>query len=102
MDLWASFIANPQPAILVQPSNCPLNNPPMHTQPASMRRIAFGKDRSDATFSQFLSMRFGIIATVALHTLRTAPWSPRLPANGWNGIDQGDQLRHIIRIRTRH
>jgi hypothetical protein len=100
MNLWASFIANPQPAKLMQPSDSSLDDPTMHTESAAMQGVPFRKHGSNAPFSQGLSMRFRIIAPISLHPFRTAARASRLSADWWNGFDQGDQLGHIVGVRT--
>ena len=100
MNLWASFIANAQPTILGQPSDGPFNDPTMHAQTAPMRRVAFGNHGSNATLSQGLSMGFRIVAPTSLHPFRTAARASWLSTYGWNGFDQGNQLGHIVGVRT--
>lgn len=88
MNLWTSCISNCQPTVLAQPSNCPFNDPPIHTETAPVWRVALGNHRSNATLSQGLAMRFGIIAAIPLHTFRTAAWSTGFSTNGRNRIHQ--------------
>ncbi len=72
----------------------------MHTRAASMRRVAFGNDGNNATLSQRLSMGCRIVAAIPLHAFRTAARASRLPTDRWNGFDQGNQLGHIVGVRT--
>jgi len=100
VNLWVSFVSNSQPTILVQPSNCPFNDPTIHAETAPVRRVALRNHRSNATLSQGLAMRFGIIAAIPLHTFRTTAWSTGLSTNWRNRIHQRNQLGDIVRVRT--
>jgi len=100
MNLWVSFISNSQATVMVQPSDGSLDDPTIHPETASVWRVALGKHRSNATLSQGLAVRFGIIAAISLHTFRTAAWSPGFSTNGRNRIHQWNQLGDIVRVRT--
>jgi hypothetical protein len=100
MNLGTSFIPNPQPTILMQPCNSALYDPPIFTQPASMGCLPFGQHWRYATLSEDLAMGLRIIAPIPLHFFRTTTRTPRLAANRWDGIYQGNQLGYVTRVRA--
>ena len=81
----------------VQPG---LGDPAMYTQPAPVRRVAPGEYGLDMTLAQPLSVCFRVVASVALHALRTATRSTPFTPYPWDGVDQCLQLRDIVGIGT--
>lgn len=84
----------------MEPSESPFHDPPMYTQPAPMRRVAFSNDGSNTPLAQGLPMLFRIVAPVALHAFGTTTRSSTFATDCWNRFDQRNQLGHIIRIGT--
>jgi hypothetical protein len=50
MDVWATFVSNPQSPELMQPSQGALDYPPEHTQATPMGRVTFGQYWLDAQY----------------------------------------------------
>jgi hypothetical protein len=59
------FVTNSQAPKLIQPSEGSLHHPAPSTQSATVFRITLREKRDDASVTQTLPDRFGIIATVA-------------------------------------
>ena len=84
----------------MEPRDGPFDDPPIHSQSAPMRRVAFSSDWSDAALAQRLPMWFRIVAAVALHAFGTTARASAFATEGGNRFDQRNQLSHIIRIGT--
>jgi hypothetical protein len=102
MNIRAALIAHPQPTVLRQPRQGPLNDPPIDPQPAAVWRPTCGQHRGNAHRAQQATVRLRIGATVALHTSRTASWPPRFAPHWGNRLEQWHQLGDIMPIRARH
>jgi hypothetical protein len=71
MNVRPLLIANAQPAELIQPSERPFHHPSPSTESTAVFGVALRKKRDDASVTKTLPDRFGIIATVAQHAVRT-------------------------------
>ena len=65
MNVRPLFVAHAQAPELIQPSERPLHNPAPSAQSTAMFGVAFRKKRDNASVTQTLPDRFGIITTVA-------------------------------------
>jgi len=65
------FVAHAQSPELIQPGKRPLDDPAPSPQSARMFCVAPREERDDASVTQTLPDRFGIITTVAQHAVRT-------------------------------
>ena len=65
MDIGSLFIADAQPAKLVEPGKAPLDDPAPSPQSATMFGVALREPRHDAAGTQTSPDRFGVITTVA-------------------------------------
>jgi len=72
------FVAHAQSPKLIQPSERPLDDPAPLPQSATMFGVALRKKRDDASVTQTLPDRFGIITTVAKHAVGTMAGSSAL------------------------
>jgi hypothetical protein len=102
MNIRTALIAYPQPTVLRQPRQGPLDHPSIDTQTAAMCLPAFRQHRRDAHGSQCPAMGLRIIAPIALYTLGTASRRPRLPADRGDCCQQRQQLGDIMPMGARH
>jgi hypothetical protein len=102
MNICTAFIAHPQPPVLRQPRQGPLDNPAVHTQPTAVGRPPFGQHRRNASRPQLLAVRLRIIGPVTIHPRGTAPRTPRLAADGGDRLQQRHQLGDIMAVSARH
>src|ERR1035437_4773107 len=77
MNVRPLFVANAQSSELIQPSERPLHDPAPSAHAPAMFGVSFRKRRDDASVTQTLPDRFGIITTVAQHAVRTMARTPR-------------------------
>ena len=59
MDVVAAFVADAQPAVLVQPGECALNDPALAAEPGTVRTLGLGDPRLDAAGAQRTAVPFG-------------------------------------------
>jgi hypothetical protein len=100
MDVGSLFIADAQAAKLIKPSEGSLHHPSPSAQSAAMISVSFGKPRLDVAGTQTLPDRFGVITTVAQHTIRTMARSSSLSLQRWDGINQCEGLLRVVTIRS--
>src|SRR5258708_22032393 len=72
----------------MEPIDGPLNNPSINAQTTAMLGITFCQDRFDALLPQ--------------HLARTFAGAPSFAADWRNRLDQGQQLRNVVSVRTGH
>lgn len=100
MNFTTTFIANSQPAKLVQPRQRSFNNPTVSAQAAAVFGPASGQHCFYANLVQNLSVRSRIICTVTLNTVRTLQRSSAFACNWRNSFNQGQKLRDIVTISS--
>jgi len=101
MDVGPAFIADPQAAELVQPTDGPLHNPTEDAQSAAVLGITFGDAGLDASFGQLPPMRIGIVRPIAKEFIGASHRTAHLPGDGRNRIHQRDQLRYVVPVGPR-
>jgi len=69
------FVAHAQSPKLIQPSEGPFHDPAPSPKSATMFCVAHRKERDDASVTQTLPDRFGIVTAVTQHTVRTTAWA---------------------------
>ena len=72
MDVAATFIADRQPTVLVQPTEGAFHHPTEDTQPTAMFLVASRQLGYNASPPQRLPMSAGVVGLVALDPLRPA------------------------------
>ena len=85
----------------MQPGQRALDDPAGPPQAAPVRSSALGQLRRDAAERQLVPMGLGIVAAVALHQGRLAGRTTDPAPQGGHGIDQREQLRHVVPVRRR-
>jgi hypothetical protein len=102
MNVCTPLIAYAQPAPLPQPCPGPLHDPAVETQATAMRCATFGQHGGHPSRSQRLPMGLRIIAALPLDTAWPTSGAPALAPHGRNGLQQGQQLGHIVPMRPGH
>jgi hypothetical protein len=72
------FVAHAQSPELIQPGEGSLHHPAPSPQSAAMFGVALRKKRDDASVTQTLPDRLGVITTVAQYAVRTMAWPASL------------------------
>jgi hypothetical protein len=100
VNVGASFPAHTEASELMQPGQTAFDHPAGLAQAAAMGHPALGQDRRDAARPQRVTVQRGIVPAIALHPVGTEPGMADPAGNRWNPLDQHQQLRHIVAMRT--
>ena len=95
MDVRSALVAHSQSAELTEPGQRPLNDPPVHAQPAAMRCTPSGYHRRDVACLQGLPVCPRVIGTVCIQPLGSAARTTAFAPDRRHGVHQGQPLRHI-------
>ena len=102
MDVRSAFVAHPQAAELPEPGQRPLNDPPVHPQPAAMRCTPPGDHRRDVTRTQGLPACLRVIGTVCIQPLGSAARMTAFASDRRHGVHPWQPLRHLWPVRPEH
>ena len=100
VDVFPALVANPQSALLMQPTDGSLHDPTNCFQAAAVRGAAFGEKWLNPQPTQNLACRFGIVRAVRIQRLGPGFRVARFSTYLGNSDDQGQQLFHIRHVRT--
>jgi len=98
MNVGAPFVAHAQSPKLMQPTAGAFDDPTVDAQSASVLRVTLGQERLDSTLPQGLAVRLRVVGAIGVRTFGAAFGRAGLSANRWNGINQQQQLRHVVGI----
>jgi len=98
MKVIESFVTDLEATKLMQPRDRTLDDPTGFAQAATMFGIAFGNDGLDGEGTQQPTMRLGVVATVTLERFGALSGTARFASNRRNGLNQRQQLRHIVGV----
>ena len=101
MHAGSPFVAYRQASESVQPCQGPFDDPARAPQATAMSGAALGQQGRDVTRAEGVAMRLRIIAAVALHDPGSAHGWPRSARDRRQGVDEREQLRHVVAIRRR-
>jgi hypothetical protein len=85
----------------MQPGEGAFDHPACPAEAAAVRRAALGQLRRDAAVLELVAMRLRIVAAVALDESRFADGPTGAAAERRHGINEGQQLRHVVPVRRR-
>ena len=100
MNVRSAFEADAKTTETMEPRMSPFDDPTEFAEAAAVCGAASGNDRSDAAFAKSAAMRVGIVATVGVEDLGLAKRSAASAANWRDSVDQRQQLRDIVAVRT--
>jgi len=96
----ATLVTDRQSSKAMQPRDGALDHPAGAAQPAAVRAAAFGELRGDPALGKLIAMRLRVVPPIALDQPRL-PQRPAWPATERrHGIDQGQQLRDVVPVRS--
>jgi len=96
VDVGAAFVAEPEPAVLVQPGERPLGHPALLPEPGAVPGALMRDNRPDLARAQPGFGRFGVVAAVAEQRAGTAPRPTRLAAHGGDRLHEREQVREVV------
>jgi len=98
MNVRPLFVAHAQSPELIEPRERPLHDPAPSAQATPMFRFASRKRRDDASVTQTLPDRLGIITTVAQHAVRSMARASVLSLQGRDRINQRERLLRVVAV----
>ena len=84
----------------MQPRESSLDHPPVNTQPATVGHAPFRQVRLNAPLPKLPTMWLGIVTTVAIHLIRVPARTTWLPSHRWDCVNQRQQLRDVVPVRS--
>ncbi|VVE59319.1 hypothetical protein PSP20601_05504 [Pandoraea sputorum] len=100
MDDGPTFEANAKTAKVVKPRMSTLDNPAEFAQATAVFCPAPGEHRFDAALAKPLTMRLGIVATVCVDDFGLQKRLAAHAANGWDRVDERQQLGDVVAVRA--
>jgi len=101
MDFWASLVAEPEPAELVQPGDRALHDPPDLPDSPVALLVAHGDDRLDAAPAKANSDLGRVVGFVGGERLRSFSWSPPRAPDRADRVHQGERRLGVVRVGPR-
>ena len=98
MDVGPAFVADPQAAELMKPTDCAFDDPTELSKAAAVWRAALGDARFNAFAPQENAVHFGVVCAVGIEALRTLNRTARFASNRRDGVHQPDQLSHVVPV----
>src|ERR1700733_7461219 len=98
MDVGAFVETRPQSAELMEQCQRLFHNVTKDAQAAAVRRSPPRDGRADITTRQLHSVGIGVVTPIRHHFLRLAQRRAWLAGDGWDRIDQRNQLRHVVAV----
>ena len=83
VNVVTSFIADAKTAILVQPGETTLNNPPVNPKATAVIRASLSQNRLDGLSPKFMAVWFAVVSSIAKHRSRTLKRPAGLSRNRW-------------------
>ena len=101
MDTGASLVAHGQAAKPMEPREGAFDDPAGPAQAAAVRRSSLRELRRDAPLLELVAMRLRVVPAVALDELGLGRGTPGTAAQGWERVDEGQELRDVVPVRRR-
>ena len=98
MDIRPTFITNPQATVLVEPRQGAFYDPPIDTQATAVRGPTPGQEGDNAASPQLLPMGLRVKGAVPQDRVGTPPGPSHFARDGWDGIDQRQQLGNVVAV----
>lgn len=95
MDVCAAFVADPEPAVLVDPADGAFDDPAFLAEAGAVLGSLPGDLGSDAAGAELPAPLLRLVSTVADHLLGSSPGPSPLAAHRRDAIDQRDQLGDV-------
>jgi hypothetical protein len=99
-----SLVAHAEATAAQQPGKCPLHDPTVPAQPLGGIDPASCKPWHDASGTQGTPQIGRVVGLVGMEFRRTLPgpaWSSARAEDGWNGVEQRDELGRVVDVSAR-
>jgi hypothetical protein len=98
VDVVASFVADAEAAVLVQPGDRALDDPALGAKPGAVRCLRRRDPRLDAAAAKLAAAFARVVGTVAVQPSRSAARPAAASAHRWDRVDQRDHLGDVVAI----
>ena len=90
--------AHQQAALVVEVADRAFDDPAFPAQPAAVIGLAAGDDGFDATLPDQSAVLVVVIAAVSDQPVGSVSGSSRPATDGWHGIQQRQELGHVVAV----
>jgi hypothetical protein len=101
MNTRTPFVSKVESTKSMEPRQRALDDPPRAAKAAAVGPTALCQLAGDPALFELVAMRLGVVGAVALDDAGLAQRATRAAAQRRNGIDQRQQLRHVVSVRRR-
>lgn len=98
MEIGTSFVADPEPFELMQPSKGPLYHPTDFAEPRAVGHATSSDHRSDAALPQQAAVLVEVVAPVGIQVPRLPARSPSQPPDRRDRVEQRQELGDVVTI----
>lgn len=98
MSVCSSLEANAQSAVLMGPRVRSLNDPSIHSQSAPVSFSSSSNHRTNGPQLQRESVRVRVVRAISVESIRPVARMTNATADQRNGVDEGNELRHVVGI----
>jgi hypothetical protein len=92
VDLGATFEADAQSSLLVEPGDRPLDDPAMDPESTAVLSVPSRQEGLDRPESQTDAMWLRVVAAIRVHAMRTEPRSAARSPQARDVVDQREEL----------
>jgi hypothetical protein len=96
VDVGAAFVADAEPAVLVQPGEGALDDPALFAEPGAVWLIVGGDAGADASGAELLAVAAGAVGAVAENPVGAAAWPASSAAHRRDRVDERKQLEDVV------
>ena len=100
MDLGKSFVAHSKTMEIMEPSMRTFDYPSIFPEAAAMLGAALCENGFDTPIAQFLPVYVGVVSAIGVDGLRFFQRAASNTADGWNRVNERQQLCDVIAIGT--
>lgn len=98
MQVGVAFPADPQPAEVVQPSECAFHDPALTAEPGTMLGASARDPVLQTTRSELATVLVVVIATIGDHSLGALSRSPPLAFDRSGPVDERKELGDVVAV----
>jgi len=100
MHLCKSFVAHSKTMEIMEPSMSTFDYPSIFSESTAMLGAALRKNGFDTPIAQFLPVWFGVVSAIGVDDLRLFQRATANTTDGWNRVNERQQLCDVIAIGT--
>ena len=101
MDVVAAVVADEETFELVEPGEGALDDPAVAAEAGAVLGLAAGDLRGDPELAELAAVFVVVVAAVGGDPVGSAAWPAGLAADGWDPLDERDQLGDVVAVAAR-